>query len=200
MEEGLRTRDAEDQGLLIALGEVSPAALVAKMAKNGLRRQAASVKAISSTCAHCRRNRRDSTDLDDNEPFPNHLATVLFCRRWLPDLCRVSPRMKDAWRSGIVFTAINLLTLLIGFGFNIVVRHELQGQTGEFGSFQAALAFVGFLGLPLGIATYAITHYIARFHFSSDGKRLEGLLAAVIRFAFGTSAVRFSPLAEWAVL
>jgi hypothetical protein len=180
--------------------------------------------------------------------------------------------MKNAWRSGIIFTAINLLTLLIGFGFNIIVRHQLEGQTGEFGFFQAGLAFVGFLGLPLGIATYAVTHYIARYHFSSESARLQGLLAgcrkfllritivcsvaavalveplghffhiprvsltmvalvcvlagfwssfitalcqglgwfkrfaliallsAVVRFAFGTSAVHFSPLAEWALL
>jgi hypothetical protein len=179
--------------------------------------------------------------------------------------------MKNLWRSGIAFTAINILTLLIGFGFNIYVSHQLKGQTGEFGYFQAAITFVGFLGLPLGIATYAVTHYIARFHFSSDNDRLQGLLsgcrkfllritivcslaavvlvkplgdyfniprpsltvvalvcvlagfwssfitafcqglgwfkrfaliallAAVIRFTFGATAVHFSPLAEWAV-
>lgn len=90
--------------------------------------------------------------------------------------------MKNIWRSGIIFTAINFLTLLIGFGFNIVVRHQLEGQPGEFGSFQAGLSFISFLGLPLGIATYAVTHYIARFHFGSDNERLQGLLAGCRKF------------------
>lgn len=180
--------------------------------------------------------------------------------------------MKNVWRSGVIFTAANFLTLIIGFGFQIVVRRQLQAQPGEFGYVQTAIAFIGFLGLPLGIATQAVTHYIARFHFSSENERLNGLLAgcrkfllhitivgslaamvlvqplgnffhiprasltvvalicvlagfwssfitalcqglgwfkrlaligllaAVIRFAFGVSATRLSPIAEWAVL
>ncbi|MGA2244754.1 MAG: hypothetical protein ABSH48_07145 [Verrucomicrobiota bacterium] len=180
--------------------------------------------------------------------------------------------MKNIWRSGIIFTAANFLTLLIGFGFQVAIRRQLQGQTGEFGFVQAAIAFIGFLGLPLAVATQAVTHYIARFHFGNENSRLHGLLegcrkfllhitivgsvaaivlvgplgaffhiprasltfialicvlagfwssfitalcqglgwfkrlaligllAAVLRFAFGVSATRLSPTAEWAVL
>lgn len=97
--------------------------------------------------------------------------------------------MKNIWRSGIIFTAINFLTLLIGFGFNIAVRHQLQGESGEFGFFQAALSFVSFLGLPLGIATYAVTHYIARFHFTSDRERLQGLLGGCRKFLLRITVV-----------
>jgi len=180
--------------------------------------------------------------------------------------------MKNVWRSGIIFTASNFLTLIIGFGFQIIVSRQLQGQAGEFGYVQTAIAFIGLLSLPLAIATQSVTHYIARFHFSSENERLHslltscrkfllhitiagsvaavvlieplghffgiprtsltfiallcvlagfwscffsalcqglgwfkrlaliGLLAAVIRFAFGVSATRISPIAEWAVL
>ena len=45
-------------------------------------------------------------------------------------------------------------------------------------------AFVRFLGLPLAIATQAVTHYIARFHFSGDDARLQGLLAGCRKFLF----------------
>jgi hypothetical protein len=176
-------------------------------------------------------------------------------------------------QSGLIFTAAQFLTLVIGFGFQIMVRRQLlHGSPGEFGFVQAAIAFVGLLGLPLGIATQAVTHYVARFHFSSDSERLHGLLtgcrkflfhitvvgsigaillikplgdyfeiprigitvialvcvlaalwssfltalcqglgwfkrlaivgllAAIIRFAFGVSATQISPIAEWAVL
>ena len=84
--------------------------------------------------------------------------------------------MKSPWRTGVIFTAVQFLTLLIGFGFQIVIRRQLR-EAGEFGSVQTAIAFVGFLGLPLAIATQAVTHYIARFHFSGDDARLHGLLA-----------------------
>lgn len=85
-------------------------------------------------------------------------------------------------QSGLIFTAAQFLTLVIGFGFQIMVRRQLQGTPGEFGFVQTAIAFVGFLGLPLGIAAQAVTHYIARFHFSSDSERLHGLLAGCRKF------------------
>jgi len=90
--------------------------------------------------------------------------------------------MKNVWRSGLIFTAANFLTLIIGFGFQIIISHQLQGRPGEFGYFQTAIAFIGFLGLPLAIATQAVTHYIARFHFSSENERLHGLLTGCRKF------------------
>lgn len=90
--------------------------------------------------------------------------------------------MKSFWRSGVIYTAVNFLTLLIGFGFQIVVGRQLRGHPGEFGFVQAAIAFIGFLALPLTIATQSVTHYIARFHFGSDDERLHGLLTGCRKF------------------
>ena len=87
-------------------------------------------------------------------------------------------------QSGIIFAAAQFLTLLIGFGFQIAVRRQFQDKPGEFGFVQTAIAFVGFLGLPMGIAVQAVTHYIARFHFSGDDVRLHGLLAGCRKFLF----------------
>jgi len=92
--------------------------------------------------------------------------------------------MKNVWRSGIIFTAVNFLTLLIGFGFQVIIRRQFQGHTGEFGFVQTAIVFIGFLGVPMSIATQAVTHYIARFHFSGDDARLHGLLAGCRKFLF----------------
>src|ERR1700722_16206780 len=95
-----------------------------------------------------------------------------------------APRMKNLWRSGIIFTAISFLTLLIGYGFQTIVSRQLGGTTGEYGLALTTITFIGFLGLPLAIATQAVTHYIARFHFSGDDARLDGLLAGCRKFLF----------------
>ena len=90
--------------------------------------------------------------------------------------------MKSPWRTGVLFTAAQFLTLAIGFGFQVVVGNEVKGQPGEFGYFQAAIIFIGFLGLPVSIAAQAVTHYIPRLHFASDSERLHGLLAGCRKF------------------
>ena len=84
-------------------------------------------------------------------------------------------------QSGILFTAANFLTLIIGFGFQIAIRRQLQAN-GEFGYVQSAIAFVGLMGLPLAIAAQAVTHYIARFHYSSENERLHSLIAGCRKF------------------
>jgi hypothetical protein len=86
--------------------------------------------------------------------------------------------------SGIIFTAISFLTLLIHWLFQFIVSPQLGGNAGEYGLVLATVTFITFLGLPLAIATQAITHYIARFHFSGDDARLHGLLAGCRRFLF----------------
>lgn len=87
-------------------------------------------------------------------------------------------------QSGIVFSAISLLTTLVHYVFQIIVSRQLGGETGEYGLALTTITFVGFLGLPLAIATQAVTHYIARFHFSGDDARLHGLLAGCRKFLF----------------
>jgi hypothetical protein len=92
------------------------------------------------------------------------------------------PKAEKLLQSGIIFTGISFLTLLIHWVFQFIVSPQLGGTSGEYGLVLATITFIGFLGLPLAIATQAITHYIARFHFSGDDARLHGLLAGCRKF------------------
>ena len=87
-------------------------------------------------------------------------------------------------QSGIIYSAANFLTLGIGYGFQAIVSRHLRETSGDYGLVLTTITFIGFLGLPLAIATQAITHYIARFHFSGDDARLHGLLAGCRKFLF----------------
>jgi hypothetical protein len=87
-------------------------------------------------------------------------------------------------QSGIIFAAISFLTTLVHYVFQIIVSRQLGGESGEYGLALTTITFIGFLGLPLAIATQAVTHYIARFHFSGDDARLQGLLAGCRKFLF----------------
>src|SRR5476649_844748 len=93
-------------------------------------------------------------------------------------------RMDGLLQSGIIYSAAGFLTLLIHYVFQIVVSPQLGGSEGEYGLVLATITFIGFLGIPLAIATQAITHYIARFHFEQDSERLNGLLAGCRKFLF----------------
>jgi len=95
--------------------------------------------------------------------------------------------MKNIWRTGVIFAAIGFLSQFIHYVFQAVVSHRLDGKEGEFGLIGTTLAFVTFLNLPLAVATQAVTHYIARFHFSGDDARLHGLLAGCRKFLFHIS-------------
>ena len=87
-------------------------------------------------------------------------------------------------QSGIIFAAISFLITLVHYVFQIIVSRQLGGESGEYGLALTTITFIGFLGLPLAIATQAVTHYIARFHFSGDDARLHGLLAGCRKFLF----------------
>ena len=87
-------------------------------------------------------------------------------------------------QSGIIFTGMSFLALLVHWVFQFIVSPQLSGAKGEYGLFLATLAFVGFLSLPLPIAVQAVTHYVARFHFSGDDARLHGLLLGCRKFLF----------------
>lgn len=89
--------------------------------------------------------------------------------------------MKKMWRSGLIFTAANLL---VGFGnlaFQSIIGHHLT-NAGEYGLVNSTLGLMALLGLPVAIATQAVTHYIARFNFSGEDIRLQGLLAGCHKF------------------
>jgi hypothetical protein len=94
------------------------------------------------------------------------------------------PKAGKLLQSGIIYSAASFLALIIHYVFQIIVSPQLGGKTGEYGLVLATIAFIGLLGLPLTIATQAVTHYIARFHFSGDDARLHGLLAGCRKFLF----------------
>ena len=91
--------------------------------------------------------------------------------------------MNKLWRSGIILTAVSFLAGLGNYAFQAIIGRKLA-HDGEYGLANNALGFVAFLGLPLAIATTAITHYIARFKSSGDHARLEGLLAGCRKSLF----------------
>ena len=93
-------------------------------------------------------------------------------------------RAGNLLQSGIIFAALGFLATGVHYLFQAIVSPQLGGASGEYGLVLATLAFVGFLGLPLTIAVQAVTHYIARFHFSGDDARLHGLLTGCKRFLF----------------
>ena len=93
-------------------------------------------------------------------------------------------RAGNLLQSGIIFAALGFLATCVHYLFQAIVSPQLGGASGEYGLVLATLAFVGFLGLPLTIAVQAVTHYIARFHFSGDDARLHGLLTGCKKFLF----------------
>ncbi len=97
--------------------------------------------------------------------------------------------MKNVWRSGIIFTAISFLTSIVFYLFQMIVSRQFRNAPGEFGLMNNTITFIGFLALPLPMATQAVTHYIARFHFGGDDARLHGLLAGCRKFLFHITIV-----------
>jgi len=87
------------------------------------------------------------------------------------------------WQSGVVLAAASFLTGIGNFAFQAIIGHQLK-KSGEYGLTNTTLSYVGLLGLPLLIATTAITHYIARFDHHGDHARLQGLIAGCRRFLF----------------
>jgi hypothetical protein len=86
-------------------------------------------------------------------------------------------------QSGVILSAASFLTGIGNFAFQAVIGHQLKAS-GEYGLVNTTLGYVGLLGLPLAIATTAITHYIARYDFHGDHARLLGLLAGCRKFLF----------------
>lgn len=86
-------------------------------------------------------------------------------------------------RNSIVFAAISFLPGLGNYAFQAVISRNL-GASGEYGLANSALSLTGLLGLPVAIATFAITHYIARFKFAGEDERLHSLLAGCRKFLF----------------
>ena len=87
-------------------------------------------------------------------------------------------------QSGLIFSAISFATGLGNLAFQGVMGRHLSGL-GQYGNANSALnGFMPLLGLLPGIATLAVTHYIAHFHAGGDHARLQGLLAGCRKFLF----------------
>lgn len=93
-------------------------------------------------------------------------------------------RAGNLLQSGIIFSAISFLTGLGNLAFQGVLARHLKVQ-GQFGDANTALGgLMILLGLLPSLAAFAVTHYIAHFHFSGDTARLHGLLLGCRRFLF----------------
>lgn len=90
--------------------------------------------------------------------------------------------MNKLLKSGLILSAVGFLAGLGNYAFQAIIGRQLPN--GEYGLVNNTLGFAGFLGLPLAIATQAVTHYIARYHFSGDDARLQGLFAGCRKFLF----------------
>lgn len=87
--------------------------------------------------------------------------------------------------SGLLLAGVGFLSGLGNYAFQILMgRHLGNDALGEYGLMNTTLGFVGLLGLPLTIGTYAVTHYIARFRAEGQEAQLQGLLAGCRRFLF----------------
>jgi O-antigen/teichoic acid export membrane protein len=83
-------------------------------------------------------------------------------------------------QSGVILSVLTFLANLGNMAFLAMTLRLLPDS--EWGWFNGVMSIVGFLGLPLTIATTALTHYIARFKTSGDTARLQGLLAGSQKF------------------
>ena len=99
-----------------------------------------------------------------------------------------TPLAGRLWQSGLILSAASFLTGLGNFAFQAIIGHRLK-ESGEFGLVNTTLGYIGLLGLPLAIATTAITHHIARYDFHGDDARLQGLLAGCRKFLFRLTVV-----------
>lgn len=87
-------------------------------------------------------------------------------------------------QSGLIFSAISFLTSLGHLAFQGVLGRHLNAA-GDYGNANSAISgFMPLLGLMPGVATFAVTHYIAHFNTSGDHARLEGLLLGCRKFLF----------------
>lgn len=86
-------------------------------------------------------------------------------------------------RSGVLFSAAGFLAGLGNYAFQAIISRNMQAS-GEYGLANSAFSLAMLLSLPASIATFAVTHYIARFNFAGDESRLHQLLAGCRKFLF----------------
>jgi O-antigen/teichoic acid export membrane protein len=82
----------------------------------------------------------------------------------------------------MLLSAAGLLVGLGNYAFQGLMGRQLERA--EYGYLNSTLSFIGLLGLPLTIASTAITHYLAHFRASGEEARLQGLLDGCKRLLF----------------
>ncbi|HEY3761915.1 MAG TPA: hypothetical protein VGN23_09225 [Verrucomicrobiae bacterium] len=92
------------------------------------------------------------------------------------------PAKRSLLQSGIIFSAANMFVAMGNFLFQVIIGHQLNQDKFELAN--TTLYYAQLLSLPMLGATYAVTHYIARFHYSGDDARLLGLFAGCRKFLF----------------
>ena len=95
--------------------------------------------------------------------------------------------MNKLWRSGIILSVAGLLAGLGNYVFQGLIGRQLGKE--EYGIVNTTIGFMGLLGLPLLIATTAVTHHIAHFKAQEDHLRLRGLLLGCRSFLFRLTIV-----------
>ena len=110
------------------------------------------------------------------EPAPTQSATVA-------QTPAAPSRADRLLSSGVMLSVVGFVSGLGNYAFQALVSRNLAAS-GEYGLANSALSFTGLLSLPVSIATFAITHYIARFALSGDDARLHNLLAGCRKFLF----------------
>src|SRR5208282_3964350 len=96
------------------------------------------------------------------------------------------PRAANLLQSGIIFSAVGLLTGLVNYGFQGIIGRQLEH--GEYGLVNTTLSFCGLFSLPNVFAIAAVTHFIALYKGRGDDARLQGLLAGCHKFLFHLTA------------
>ena len=95
--------------------------------------------------------------------------------------------MNKLWRSGVILSAAGLLGGLANYAYQGVIGRQLDLT--EFGYVNSTMSLIGLLGLPVGIASASLVHYIAHFRGQEDEARLQGLLAGCQKFLFKLTLV-----------
>lgn len=111
-------------------------------------------------------------------------------------------RIGNLLRSGVLLSAAGLMVGVGNYAFQMIMGRRLSAE--EFGFLNTTIGFIMLLGLPLTIASNAITHYIAHFRAMGNQAGLTGLLLGCRRFLFRltivvsiAAVVLVKPLAEF---
>jgi len=89
------------------------------------------------------------------------------------------------WRSAIFWAVLQFVAGLGNLAFQAIIKRRLT--PGDYGDANALLTAIGFLGLPMQMASWAVVHYISHFRSHNDEVRLHGLLAGCQSFLFKAS-------------